>query len=133
MGSAEPHIETIEGRQVLVIDRRPPLQATIGEVIAHLTVTYRAPVKIQGWRGECDRQDHRFAHVLSGRHLGTDGVWRDLQFHQCQDCEAMCIRDVSIDLLPGLDSGRLGPRRKNHILAWSTGSRKNQRTYSGAT
>jgi hypothetical protein len=114
-----PRVELIEGRPTLVVERRPPLR-----------VTFRAPIKITGWRGECGRQDHRLVKVLGGRHLGTDLVVRDLEVHQCRDCEAICIRDVSFDTLPGLAPGRLAPRRRNHVLAWYTGARRNQRVYA---
>lgn len=119
-----PRVVTIEGRRTLVVERRPPLPPRLDALLAGLRVF---PIRITGWRGECSAQDHRLKLIADGSYPCLDGIRRDLRVYQCADCEAVCVRDVSLDRLPGLASRRLA--RRNHVLGWYSGSRKNQRVY----
>lgn len=126
----------IEGRTVLVIERRPPLPARL-EALLQAPGMRVYPVRITGWRPDCGREEHRLVIVAEGRHRGPDGVVRDLRVQMCADCESVCVRDVSFDSLAAYDPlGRgtvrpssLAPRRRDHVLGWYTGARRNQRQY----
>lgn len=122
-----PRVEVIEGRRVLVTERRPPLPPRLDVLLAGLRVM---PIRITGWRSTCSDQDHRLALLADGAYRCLDGVRRDLRVFMCRDCEAVCVRDVSVDRLSGLPLGRLAPRRRDHVLGWYSGARRNQRQYS---
>jgi hypothetical protein len=122
----EPRVAVIEGRRTLVVERRPPLPARLGDLLARLRVY---PVRISGWRSTCSEQDHRLVPLADGSYLCNDGLRRELRVLICADCEAAQVRDVTIDRLPGLATGRLTPRRRDLIIGWYSGSRRNQRTY----
>jgi hypothetical protein len=133
---APPRVITIEGRRALVIERRPPLPPRLQTLLEYPGMRLY-PLKITGWRGECSMQDHRLKLIAEGRVLCPDNERRDLRVYQCADCESVCIRDLSVDSTTGYDpEGRgalrpriLAPRRRNHVLGWYSGSRKQQRTY----
>lgn len=129
LSRAEPRVTTIEGQRVLVVERQPPIPRTLDRLIAELRLTFRAPIRVTGWRTECGREEHRLMLWLEGRHHGHDGRWRSLRVLICTDCESVCVRDVSVDGLPNLPTGRLAPRRKDHVIGWYSGARRNQRQY----
>jgi hypothetical protein len=128
----EPRRIVIEGQTVLVMERRPPLPQHLDQLLARLRVY---PIKITGWRADCGEQRHRLFLLADGPYTGPDGVRRDLRVEQCGDCEAVCVRDVSLDRLsyyaPGvpLRQSSLAPRRRDGVLGWYTGARRNQREY----
>lgn len=126
---AAPRVATIEGQRVLVVERRPPLPMRLDRLIAEMTLTFRAPITIRGWRPACGEQDHRFFVILEGRHTGHDGERRDLRLLQCADCEGIQVRDISHDRLPGLCTGSLAVRRRDHVLGWYSGARRGSREY----
>lgn len=129
---AEPQVQVIEGRHVIVIQRRPPLQASLELLRRAMVVTWETPLRRTGPRAEClGEQSHRLIHFLSGRHAGLDGIVRDLRLFMCADCEAVCVRDVTHDRLDRLPTGQQPLRRRDRILGWYTGGRPRQRTYSG--
>lgn len=133
----EPRVQLIEGQSVLVIERRPPLQPSLEALRRAMVVTYELPLRRTGPRAACLTSEHRLIHFLSGRHLGTDAVVRELRLLMCADCEAVCVRDVSHDSLTALDPAgrgaarpsRLAPRRRDRVLGWYSGARLGQRTY----
>lgn len=122
----EPRVEIIEGRRTLVIERTPPLPPRLDTLLAGLTVY---PVRVVGWRSECSEQEHRWTLKAEGPYLCRDGIRRTLRVMLCRDCESAQVRDVSIDGLPGLRTGRLAPRRRDHVIGWYTGARARQRVY----
>lgn len=124
-------LATIEGQRTVIVERRPPLQPRLDGLLSALSpVTYRADVRPAGTRAACDiARTHRFARLREGRHLGLDGIVRDLRVLMCQDCGAAQVRDVSVDRLPGLRVGRDGPRRRDMVIGWYSGARRNQREY----
>ena len=125
------HIETIEGRRTLVVERTPPLPPKLDKLMAELyQVTLRQDIRPGGTSVQCEQlRTHRFAAIREGRHFGTDGVIRDLRLEMCRDCGAVAVHDISYDRMPGLTHGRRGPTRKDHILGWYTGARRNQQEY----
>jgi len=135
---AQARIETVDGRKVLVFDPPSPLPPTLEGLLRGLYVTFRADVRPGGAARSCevpeDRgngrpEDHRLVPFREGRHVGRDGVFRYLRLLMCVDCETVCVRDVSVDRLDGLRTGRLSPRRRDTVLGWYTGARRNQRIY----
>lgn len=128
--AAAPRIETIEGRPTLVVERRPPLPAKFDKLLASMLGLRRYEVRTRGARRDCDvLRDHRFAIFGEGRHVGLDAIIRDLRLLMCVDCSAVCVRDVSIDRLAGLAMSRRGPARRDLVLGWYSGARRNRREY----
>ena len=137
----EGRLSVIEGRAVRVFERKRPIAPTLalmleggrgpdGHLWNPLRILRRLPLRLLGPRNECLREDHRMVDWVEGFHLCSDAVTRQLRLLACQDCGAVCIRDVSFDSLPGLASGRLAPRRRDHVIGWYTGARPNQRQYT---
>lgn len=126
----EPRVTTIEGRKVLIVDRRPPLQATLEALRRAMQVSWETTLTRSGARNACvSEQDHRLVRFLEGRHVGVDGVVRQLSLSMCADCEAVCVRDVSVDRLARLPTGSQPLRRRDHVLGWYTGNRRGNRVY----
>lgn len=50
---------------------------------------------------------------------------RSLRLHKCANCEAVDVRDVSLDQAIG--NARLGRRPLNRLLGWYTGHSPNRR------
>jgi hypothetical protein len=122
--------EIIEGQQTLVVERKPPLQPKLDRLLGALTlVRDYGMTPPTGTRPSCEMRQHRFLNFRDGRHVGLDGIVRDLRLQMCADCGAVCVRDISIDRLPGLTPGRGGPRRRDHVLGWYSGARRNRREY----
>lgn len=137
----EPRIVHVDGHPVLVFERPTPIPATLDGLLAHLRVTFRAEIRPTGARRSCEvpdvvggvARDHRLVRFREGRHIGLDGVVRDLRLLMCADCETVCVRDISIDRMERLPTGRLAARRRDSVIGWYTGARPNQRTYFGPT
>ena len=125
-----PRVTTIEGRAVLIVERRPPLQPSLEGLRRAMLVSWETRLSRAGARGTCvSEQDHRLIRFLEGRHVGLDGVVRDLRLFMCADCEAVCVRDITPDRLERLPTGSQPLRRRNHVLGWYSGARPNQREY----
>lgn len=140
--SPEPRTAIIEGQKVLVVERRPPIPPTLQLLIdggrdaagfpwRPLRVATTAPLRITGARSDCTQQTHRLSRWLEGFHSGRDGVARFLRLEACSDCGAVCVRDRSFDSLDALPQGRGPLKRRDHVMGWYSGSRRNQRTYIG--
>jgi hypothetical protein len=129
MQQREPRVMVIEGRRVLVTDRTPPIPGTLDRLLAEMVVTLAADVRPMGARAVCLAEVHRLQVFREGRHVGRDGVVRDLRLLMCADCESVCVRDISRDRLAGLSISRL-PRRRDHVIGWYTGARPSQRVYT---
>jgi hypothetical protein len=125
----QPRVMVIEGRRVLVTDRTPPIPGTLDRLLAEMVVTLAANVRPMGARAVCLAEVHRLQVFREGRHVGRDGVVRDLRLLMCADCESVCVRDISRDRLAGLSISRL-PRRRDHVIGWYTGARPSQRVYT---
>ena len=123
-------VETIEGRKVRVVERTPPLPRSLDLLLRSMTVTYRENIRPIGATVACEQlREHAFRTLAKGRHVGLDGMIRDLHIRMCRDCGAAQVRDISIDRLDGLTVGRGGARRRDVILGWYTGSRRGSREY----
>lgn len=126
--TVEPRVTTIEGRRVLVVDRTPPLPSRLDWLLRAMRVTWQTEVRTHGARAACvSEQDHRLTRFVEGRHVGTDGVVRDLRLLMCVDCESVCVRDITTDLLP--TARRRPARRRDGVLGWYSGARRSQREY----
>ena len=127
-----PRVAIIEGRRTAIFERRPPLPARLDVLLAGLRVY---PLRITGWRSTCSDQDHRLLPFADGRYRCPDSVLRDLQLRMCRDCEAVEVRDVSLDDTSAYDPAGRGVaarrtlRRKNHVIGWYSGARRGQRQY----
>jgi len=127
----EPRVQVIEGHRVLVIDRTPPIPQHLDRLLATMRLTYRNLVAPRGTRPTCQSErDHRLVLFAEGRHVGRDGVVRDLRLTICQDCASVCVRDITIDTLDRLPTGGRKPRRRDLVLGWYSGARRNNRTYT---
>jgi len=128
-----PRVETIEGRRALVVDTRPEqkLQRSLDRLLANLSPVWtRNDIAPRGARVACEAlNEHRFAVLREGRHVGLDGVVRDLRVEMCEDCGAACVRDITRDRLAGLSTGGQAPRRRDLILGWYSGKRRAGREY----
>ena len=136
-----PRVTTIEGHRVLVVERRPPLPPTLALLLeggrdaagrrwGPVRVASRDPLAIAGARQACLEQEHRLRRWVEGFHTGSDGVVRFLSLQACADCGAVCVRDRSFDGLDQLPAGRRPLRRRDHVLGWYSGARRNQRVYT---
>lgn len=140
----EPRRIQIDGQTLLMFDQPSPLPPSLPALLARLRVTFRADVRPTGARQSCEvaeaddrgvARDHRLVRFREGRWMGPDGVVRDLRLLMCADCEAVCVRDISIDRIEDLDPtgmcrlGRRAPQRRNKVLGWYTGARPRQREY----
>lgn len=137
---AENRRATIDGHTAIVVERRPPIPPTLallleggrgpdGRLWLPLRVARREPLRLTGARPECAQQDHRLRDWVEGFFTGSDGLARTVILLACADCGAVCVRDVSIDRLPGTTPSRLAPRRRNGIIGWYSGARPRQRVY----
>src|SRR5688572_9454541 len=115
----EPRTEVIEGRKTFIVEKRPPLPQKMPDLLSSLQgVTYRADFSPAGARAACEMRQHRFQRFREGRHVGLDGIVRDLRLDMCADCGAVCVRDQSIDRIAGLPTGRKGPARRDLVIGW---------------
>jgi len=121
-----PRLSTIEGQQTLIVERQPPIPPTLDALLSQLySVTVRNDLRPSGTATACEQwRTHRFDVLREGRHLGLDRVLRDLRIQMCLDCGAVCVRDISVDRLPGLRPGRGGFGRRDRVLGWYSGKRR---------
>lgn len=131
----EPRLAIIEGQETLVIERRPPLQPSLDRLLGALYhVRVARDIRPAGARVACERdRDHRFEVLREGRHVGLDGVVRDLRIQMCLDCGAACARDISFDLAIGgepVPRGGAPAKRRDVVLGWYTGRRRAGREYT---
>lgn len=123
-------LATIEGQRTTVVERKPPLPSKLDQLIGSLfAVTLSVDITPSGAAAACEQRNHPFTTIREGRHFGSDRVLRDLRIQMCPHCGAVCVRDVSFDRLGGLPVGRGGPRRRDLILGWYSGSRRAGRQY----
>jgi hypothetical protein len=131
MSTDSARLQTIEGQTTLVVDRTPPLPRKLDALIATLfSVVISNDIRPAGAASQCEQwRTHRFGVLRQGKYLGPDRVFRDLRLDMCADCGAVCVHDISLDSLDRLKVGRNGPARRDLILGWYSGSRRNARHY----
>jgi hypothetical protein len=116
-------VTVADGVRALKVERQSPLPANLNALLGEILATRQSLVRVMGTRLAC-RDDHPYVHWMDGRYRGMD-----LRLAQCPYCGVIEVRDVSFDLLPGVRTGRIGPRRKSDVLGWYSGRRANARTY----
>lgn len=126
-----PTVEIIEGQRTLVVKRQPPLPPRLPDLLAALfAVTASEDIRPGGAAAACEQlREHRFGTLRQGRYFGPDREMRDLHIQMCRDCGAVCVRDITFDRMTGLPVGRRGPLRRNHVIGWYSGARRNRREY----
>jgi hypothetical protein len=131
MNIAPPRRMMIDGQQALVVETTPPIPQRLDALLASMhSITVREDIRPAGAARQCEQdRTHRFGILREGRHVGLDRELRDLRVEQCRDCGAVCVRDITYDRLTGLPVGRRGPLRRDHILGWYSGARRNRREY----
>jgi hypothetical protein len=122
--------ETIEGQRTLVVPNKAPLPPKLDTLLRTIRVRRMNNITPSGASSLCKARTHPFENFIDGTHVGLDGVRRDLLLQMCPHCGAVCVRDRSLDGLPGLPVGRGGMARRDHILGWYSGARPNQRQYT---
>ena len=79
------------------------------------------PVPVRGAATACTANEtHDMQLWITGTYSG-----RDLRLNKCADCQAVEVRDVSLDLAIG--DARLPRRPLNRLLGWYTGHSPNRR------
>lgn len=125
----DTHVETIEGQRTLVVPRQPPLPKKLDVLLRTMRVDRMNRFEPSGASSLCAARMHPFKNYVEGRHVGMDGVARDLRLQMCPHCGAVCVRDISFDGIPGLAVGGRGPARRDHVIGWYSGARPNSREY----
>jgi len=112
-----------DGLHAQVIERQI-LPRRLDLLLADLRAVRSRPVRIFGTRRACTDGDHDLDPWRVG-------VWRDreLRLSLCSYCGAIEVRDVSLDILPGVMAGSGGPRRRSDVLGWYSGRRPSGREY----
>lgn len=146
---SEPRFAVVEGRSVLVIERVPPIAPSLNLLLnggrdakqrlwPSLRVSLRNPLTITGSpSASClsssnasTKDDHNLRRWIEGFYTCSDNVVRYLSLQACTDCGAVCVRDRSFDTLEGLSHGRRPLRRRDEVLGWYSGARRNGRVYT---
>jgi hypothetical protein len=122
--NSEPRIVRIADGVIAQVVERSVLPPRLDALLAALRGARSVPVLVLGTRRACTDESHAYAAWVTGVY-GP----RELQLSRCTFCGAVEVRDVSYDILPGLKAGRGGPRRRDDVLGWYSGSRPLGRTY----
>lgn len=84
------------------------------------------PVPVRGATTACTADwHHEWRLWITGTYSG-----RSLRLNKCANCEAVEVRDVSLDAVIGLS--RLKARPLNRLLGWYSGRRPAGRTVIGS-
>jgi hypothetical protein len=116
-------VTVADGVKALRVERQSPLPPNLPALLGAIEVVRESLVRVVGVRAAC-KDDHDYRHWLDGRYAGLS-----LRLSQCVFCGTVEVRDVSRDLLPGVRTGRLAPRRRSDVLGWYSGRRSNGRQY----
>jgi hypothetical protein len=106
------------------IERVSPLPRRLDPLLAAMTLTRPLPVSILRTRAACTAAEHALQPWRAGLYRGLE-----LRLALCAFCGVVEVRDVSLDVLPGLAVGQGGPRRRDDLLGWYSGARPAGRTY----
>lgn len=159
--ATEPRYMTIQGQRVLVVPRQsglPQKMEQLLDAMAHFGFAFREDIVPRGTRTSCEQlNEHRFATFREGRWWNrtpfrVSGGHPDsfrvieaglllLRLEMCQDCGAVCVRDVSPEPEAGATPVRLknlltgawrtapSVGRRNVVLGWYSGKRRAGREY----
>lgn len=112
------------GIDPVTLRSRSPLPSKLDPLLLGLRITRQYPARLFGARRACTDAEHEFSPWREGIYAGLD-----LSLALCPFCGVVEVRDVSLDLLPGVRVGHSGPRRRNDVLGWYSGRRQSGRTY----
>jgi hypothetical protein len=146
---SEPRFAMISGVKAMIIERTPPIAPTLELMLnggrdasqrlwKPMRVAIRNPLRIASSpTAACVASSngsvndaHNLSTWLSGFVDCSDGVARYIVLQACTDCGAVCVRDRSFDSLDDLPSGRRPLRRRDHVIGWYSGARRNSRVYT---
>lgn len=117
-------VTVADGVRARRIERRSPLPPTLDALLARLAHQRSRPVPVLTPRQACVEGEHE-------RHPWVTGVLGvlELELGMCPYCGGVEVRDVSLDIHPGIAPGQQGPRRRSDVLGWYSGKRPGGRTY----
>jgi hypothetical protein len=153
-------VQDIEGQRTLVIENASGLPKAMPELLRQmgaLGFTFSEDFPLRGTRTACEQlREHRFRRFREGRWFsrqtirvyGSAQSYRDippgvlsLALMMCEDCGAVCVRDVSPEMWAGARPARLvnlrtGDERiapavmsRDVVLGWYSGARRAGRTH----
>jgi hypothetical protein len=109
----------------LVLTPQLVLPARLDDLLNLLRDGLVYPVPVRGATTDCTGYEtHDMQLWVTGSLSG-----RSLRLAKCANCEAVEVRDVSLDLAIG--NARLPRRPLNRLLGWYTGRRPADRAYLG--
>lgn len=160
MTDTAPRTETIEGQRVLVVENDHGLPRSLDELLRQMAAfrfTYRADPVLRGTRPACEvTRTHRFVRFREGRWFARRPIVirgaadsarvipagvLSLALTMCEDCGAVCVRDVTPEMWAGARPARLvnlrtGDERvapatstRNVVIGWYSGKRRAGREY----
>lgn len=100
------------------------LPPRLDALLAHLLRVSTIPVFIGGFATACSDRNHAFALWK----VGWYGA-RNLQLSICPACETVEVRDISLDSVLGLPTGPGALRRRDELLGWYAGTRRDRRVH----
>lgn len=122
---SEPRIITVaDGLRAQVLEVQV-LPRTLPQLLGALRLSHLiAEPRVRGTRRACTDGEHE-------PQPWRTGVWqgRELRLSICPWCGSVEVRDVSLDILPGVQAGLGGPRRRSELLGWYSGKRPRGRTF----
>lgn len=121
---AEPRIIRIGDGLLAQVVERSILPRRLDLLLGELRFVRSRDVRLLGTRRACAEAEHDLSPWRTG-------VWREreLRLSLCAFCGAIEVRDVSLDILPGVMAGSGGPRRRSDLLGWYSGRRHAGREY----
>jgi len=125
MSTQPPRFTTIADGLVAQVIESTVLPVNLMTLLTQLRAVREAPaLRPVGTRISCTQGLHDLQPW-------RQGVWRsrELRLSLCTYCGAVEVRDVSVDLLSGVSTGRNLPRRRDAILGWYSGSRPQGRVF----
>lgn len=122
--AVEPRIVRIADGLFAEAVERTILPRRLDALLGALDYVRAVPMRPLGTRRACRDGEHELAPWIRG-------VWgpRELRLSRCAFCGSIEVRDVSLDILPGIRAGRVSPRRRSDVLGWYSGRRPAGREY----
>lgn len=114
----------IDGKPARVVEPRRVLPQHLDDLLRALRGSTRRDVFVRGASRDCADGEHALGRWLTGLY----GM-RELELSMCTNCGTVEVRDVSISVIPGAPLGTSPLRRRNELLGWYSGVRRNGRTY----
>ena len=156
-----PRVETIEGQPTVVVVNDHGLPQGLDEMLRQMApfgFSHKEDRDLRGTRTACEAlREHRWFRFREGRWFarrplviqgGRPGATRvipagvlNLELSMCEDCGAVCVRDVSLEMWAGARPARLinhatGDVRiapavlpRNVVIGWYSGKRRAAREY----